>query len=344
MTARRATLYGVVVALALAVAPAARSAEAPDAWITAKVKFALLTADGLGAFDVNVDTLDGRVTLHGRAPSAADAAQAERLAREVSGVREVRNLIQVVPPDARAALEENDDAIERRAEAALASSPAFANVDVTSVDAGVVVLGGRTDTLSAHVDALRAVREVDGVRRVVSQIQSPDRLADAELWRDETGAPARNATRAVQDMWITTAAKLDLLTEEAPAFDIHVDTRNGVVTLFGTVASEAEKQAAAASVRAIDGVRDVRNELQVVPPARQDAVARQDDEIEAELEKRIEDRSDLADARIDVEVENGVARLTGKVQSQTDRLSALTMARTTQGVRSVMGELEVVRN
>jgi osmotically-inducible protein OsmY len=81
-----------------------------------------------------------------------------------------------------------------------------------------------------------------------------------------------------------------------------------------------------------------------VPPARQDAVARQDDEIEAELEKRIEDRSDLADARIDVEVENGVARLTGKVQSQTDRLSALTMARTTQGVRSVMGEIEVVRN
>ena len=40
-------------------------------------------------------------------------------------------------------------------------------------------------------------------------------------------------------------------------------------------------------------------------------------------------------------VADGVARLTGTVQSQSDRLTALTVARTTDGVRSVIGDLDV---
>jgi len=42
-----------------------------------------------------------------------------------------------------------------------------------------------------------------------------------------------------------------------------------------------------------------------------------------------------------VEVADGVARLSGTVRSQTDRLSALTLARTTDGVRAVIANLDV---
>jgi len=52
-------------------------------------------------------------------------------------------------------------------------------------------------------------------------------------------------------------------------------------------------------------------------------------------------RSDLSDASINVEVSNGVARLTGEVQGQLDHLAALTIAEATEGVRSVIDDLQV---
>jgi len=67
----------------------------------------------------------------------------------------------------------------------------------------------------------------------------------------------------------------------------------------------------------------------------------QDDHVKAAIEKRLEAREDLSDASIDVEVADGVARLSGTVRSQSDRLSALTLARTTDGVRSVIANLDV---
>lgn len=45
-----------------------------------------------------------------------------------------------------------------------------------------------------------------------------------------------------------------------------MDTRDGVVTLFGATESEAKKQAAAEQARQIDGVKAVKNEIQVVRP------------------------------------------------------------------------------
>jgi osmotically-inducible protein OsmY len=49
----------------------------------------------------------------------------------------------------------------------------------------------------------------------------------------------------------------------------------------------------------------------------------------------------IDDSDIDVEVKDGVVRLTGEVESQSDRLRALTLARATDGVRSVVDELQV---
>lgn len=52
--------------------------------------------------------------------------------------------------------------------------------------------------------------------------------------------------------------KSTLLAEDAtPGMDIEVETKNGVVSLSGTVATEAEKEAAVAKARQIKGVTDV---------------------------------------------------------------------------------------
>jgi osmotically-inducible protein OsmY len=341
---RRSISWALGLAGALALATPAAAVDTPDPWITTKVKASLLTDAAVDGLKINVDTMDGRVTLHGRTESPAEKARAEELARKVNGVSEVRNLIQVVPASREERVTATDEQIRERIEAAFAKEPGLAGVSVQSVNRGVVLLSGETKTLSAHLRALEVARAAAGVQRVESQIKSPDRLADDEIWRDPdvAASPQPGMVQNVNDLWITSAAKVRLLASDVSAFDVNVDTREGIVTLFGTVASDAEKRTAAAETNKVDGVKSVKNELQVVPAPQRAAADRKDEQIQQDVESRLEDRVDAAD--IDVEVANGVVRLSGTVPSQSDRLAALTTARSSEGVRSVVGDLRVERN
>ncbi|OYW87245.1 MAG: hypothetical protein B7Z23_14040 [Pseudomonadales bacterium 32-61-5] len=63
---------------------------------------------------------------------------------------------------------------------------------------------------------------------------------------------------AVSDTWITTKVKSTLLAEDAtPGMDIEVETKDGVVSLSGTVATEAEREVAISKAKGIKGVREV---------------------------------------------------------------------------------------
>lgn len=373
----------VVAALAFAApAPAATS----DAWITTKVKMALLTTEGVSSTAINVDTIDGRVTLHGTVGSAAEKQKAEQSAQPIQGVREVRNLLVVVAPAAQDAAAVADDKIETSVEAALERDPTLDNSDiaVASVNGGVVVLSGEADTLSDHLRAIEVARAVPGVRRVASQVQGPDALTDAEIWRDtkdtakSTGSAIGDAARktgdavagagkqaadgvsgagkqvadsvttgsaaaagTMTDAWITSAAKVRLIANTTtPGFDINVDTSDGVVTLFGTVPSADARRAAESEVKAVSGVTRVDNQLTVVAPANQERVAAKDADIKDRVVDRLEADENVGDD-VAVEVSNGTVRLTGTVDSQGERLQALTIARSTTGVRSVVDGLTV---
>ena len=66
-----------------------------DATITAKLKTALLQASDVKGTDVNVDTVNGTVTLKGAVESQAQADRAVQIARAAEGVREVNNQLTV---------------------------------------------------------------------------------------------------------------------------------------------------------------------------------------------------------------------------------------------------------
>lgn len=66
-----------------------------DATITAKVKANLIADPEVRAVDIDVDTVDGRVTLQGKVANESLRAEAEKLARITPGVRQVLNLIEV---------------------------------------------------------------------------------------------------------------------------------------------------------------------------------------------------------------------------------------------------------
>jgi len=76
------------------VGPAAR-AVLDDASVTAKVKAKLIADPEVNAFHIDVDTLDGRVTLSGKVSSADQKAEAEKLASHTEGVKSILNMIQV---------------------------------------------------------------------------------------------------------------------------------------------------------------------------------------------------------------------------------------------------------
>jgi len=315
---------------------------ASDAWITTKAKIALLTTAGVSSGAVNVDTVDGVVTLHGKVSSPEEKAKAEAEVKKIDGVKEVRNLLQVVPGGREKVVKASDKEIKDRVDRGLRDGH-FAKdsrIDVESVNDGVVLLGGKAQTITDHLRAIELARSVPGVRKVESEIESPDRLADDEIRRQaEPSRSKRDMGTAAKDMSITADAKMRLLADpDVPALDVNVDTYNGAVTLWGAVPTPRAKTAAEADVRKISGVTRVVNELQVVPVARKEEVKARDQDLKDQVTKAIQARDDLKGASIDVDVKNGVARLTGTVDDEQQRLVAAIVARSTPGVRAVQND------
>lgn len=294
-----------------------------------------------------MDTIDGRVTLHGKVDTAAESARAEDIAKSIDGTTQVRNLLQVVPENRREVTELEDAVVNKRVGETIEADPALSDstIHVKSVNKGVVLLSGNASSLSAHLVAIKDANRVDGVRRVASEIQSPDTLSDREIWEHagtpEKGEPAaRGLGQTFSDMWITTAAKSRLIADgDTPAMDINVDTENGVVTLFGIVPTKEAKTAAEADVFKVGGVKKVDNDLEIVPAAKKKAVAIQDEAAATAVKKRLKTQDEYKD--VSVEVKNGVAKLTGTTGSQSARLMAAVAARSCEGIRSVDNDVQV---
>ena len=66
-----------------------------DAAITARVNAGLAKDSDLSALKINVDTVNGQVTLSGPAPSAVARDRAEAIAKAVKGVTAVKNQLVV---------------------------------------------------------------------------------------------------------------------------------------------------------------------------------------------------------------------------------------------------------
>lgn len=161
-------LAGSVVALGAVAA----SADVNDAWITTKAKIALLTSDGFSVNGANVDTIDGNVTIHGKVETNADRTKAEQTVRDVKGVKTVKNLLQVVPANMKHAVAANDAEVKDRVEASLKTDTLMKDVKVASVNNGVVLLSGKTESVTEKLRAIENAYSVVGVHRVASEIQT----------------------------------------------------------------------------------------------------------------------------------------------------------------------------
>lgn len=102
MVKRRELLGAMAAMLVLAACAETRTRQSTgqyidDATITSKVKTALAQNPNTSAMNISVETYNGVVQLSGFADSDTEKRRAEQVAREVEGVRSVKNDVRVKP-------------------------------------------------------------------------------------------------------------------------------------------------------------------------------------------------------------------------------------------------------
>ena len=143
---------------------------------------------------------------------------------------------------------------------------------------------------------------------------------------------------AADDTWITTKAKIKLLTS-ARVGSASVDTEDGTVTLHGKVGSQAAKERAGAEVEKLDGVKKVRNLLQVVPESAEKRVEEADDAIKDKVQTVLKSDPALDGIKV-ASVNKGVVLLEGKTSNVNSELRAIERAWDVKGVQQVHSEIE----
>ena len=157
-------------------------------------------------------------------------------------------------------------------------------------------------------------------------------------------ASAVAARADIKDSWITTKAKIALLTTDG--FSVkgaNVDTLNGYVTTHGKVGTTADRTRAEQTVRKVDGVKSVKNLLQVVPVSMEDIVASNDSDVKDRVEASLKTDTRMNDVKV-ASVNNGVVLLSGKAANLNEKLRAIENVYSVNGVHRVASEIETIEN
>jgi osmotically-inducible protein OsmY len=191
----------------------------------------------------------------------------------------------------------DDSTLKTRVEARLKADRSLKKDDIdVSVSGGVVTLTGKVHSRGQSVRAERLSR-IRGVTSVENKLEveaaatsgtmnkaseKSERTIDkAEAKSKKAGAKTKEESKKtagkakeiasdtgeeITDAWITTKVKTQFVGEDAlKGSDINVDTNNHVVTLKGTVTSEAGRTRAVAIAKATKGVTRVVDDLTIAP-------------------------------------------------------------------------------
>ncbi|NMY52462.1 Osmotically-inducible protein OsmY, contains BON domain [Pseudomonas peli] len=216
----------------------------------------------LNPFTIDVDVENGSAKLTGKVETDVERDLAEQIALGIEGVKKVDNQLTLDPAfEAKASAEPNlsqrfDDAtLVATVKSKLLWNSNTEGLDINvNADNGKVSLTGNAQTAEAKELAGRLAANTDGVRAVNNQLSVSA--------TDSTAAKAQNAAddtaAVISDAWITSKVKSSFIySRNLDGLDISVDTQKGMVSLSGTVLSNAEKQLAIETARNIRGVRGV---------------------------------------------------------------------------------------
>jgi hyperosmotically inducible periplasmic protein len=152
-------------------------------------------------------------------------------------------------------------------------------------------------------------------------------------------APADQGERKDFQVFKDVATSVERYTRFTIFDDISAEVKDGVVTLSGKVTMPYKRDDIAKRVGKVDGVKEVRDQIAVLP------VSQWDDELRYRIARSIYNNSNfwnyaiMANPPIHIVVEHGRVTLTGVVQSNVDRMLAQSLA-TQFGAFSVTNALK----
>jgi osmotically-inducible protein OsmY len=263
---------------------------------------------------------EGEVLLEGSVDAYADKQRAVSAASNVVGVTEVIDNIVVTPVDTVTDAVIADDVAEavRRT-----TTVPLDRIDIF-VSGGTVRLEGTLPSWNDVVAVVDAASYTLGVTEVENNLRTSG----------DTDMAERSDGRIRQDV-------RDQLVwdDRVDASTILVEVDDGFVTLSGTVRTVPERRAALSDARAVAGVRDVFNQLDV-------AVVGEPEETVTTTETAIENALDWTDAvdssDVSVLYRNGTALLEGSVPSLWEKERVASLVGDIRGVDEVDNRLNVV--
>lgn len=190
-----------------------------------------------------------------------------------------------------------------------------------SVENGIVMLSGSVKSYAEKVAAKDAAHYVAGVLDVANEIEVIP--ASGKLRSDTDIAAAIRHT-----------LEWDVL---VPEERIQSTVSKGWVTLEGNVNTWQQRTDAERAIRHLYGVRGVTNLIAVEPETVDSST------IHAAIEEALERRAKREAKRIHIEVNGGIATLTGTVATPEERRAIAGAASQTPGVMSVIDLLEIAK-
>jgi hyperosmotically inducible protein len=140
-----------------------------DSAITAIVKSKLAVDNETSSANINVDTMNGVVTLTGIVTTRANKEQAERIARNTEGVTRVINNITVETNGNHAGMSASDLAILSRIKTRYVAEGVIG--PEVEVKDGMVTLTGNVENPQIRIRAENIARATSGVKEVNNMIE-----------------------------------------------------------------------------------------------------------------------------------------------------------------------------
>jgi osmotically-inducible protein OsmY len=146
-----------------------------DAWLRDKVKVALLFHRSVSSAKTEVDVKDGIVTLRGDAATQAQKELTSKYAKDIDGVRDVKNEITVVgspKKTPRTVGEKIDDAsITAQVKMTLLNHRSTSVLNTTvKTKRGVVTVGGKAENVAVTYLVTKLVSDIHGVKSVTNRM------------------------------------------------------------------------------------------------------------------------------------------------------------------------------
>jgi hyperosmotically inducible protein len=198
-----------------------------------------------------------------------------------------------------------------------------------------------------------AARSNDGIVTLTGTVQDKDDKALAEDTVENLPGVVSVDNQVVvkseysehSDEWIALKIRSELLVKaNVSATATTVKVKDGVVTLSGNTKNLAQKDLTGIYAKDVDNVKDVRNELVVLPASPGDSTIGEDiDDASITSQVKYALLSHRATSAVSTKVttENGVVTISGVAASDAEKSLVSKLAQDTRGVKSVVNDMTV---